>query len=231
MITSHNDHVLDNPIWHTINSYHGQFATGTALAKRYLPTVGFASALLDHSDAALHDLGQITPVGEKALLFEAHLPQHMPGWTQHQSFSVDQLVCAQPVPPLEQSTEIIDLTPADVPDILHLIELTQPGPFFSRTIEVGRYIGIRQQGQLVAMAGERLHLPGYCELSAVCTHPEWQGRGYARLLSTVIVNGIWERGETPFLHVVADNTNAYRLYESLHFRQRCEMTGVVVGRE
>ena len=102
-------------------------------------------------------------------------------------------------------------------------------PFSPRAIEAGRYIGIRQQGQLVAMAGERTHLTGYCEISTVCTHPDWQGRGYARLLTTVIANGIWERGETPYLNILPDNVPAYRLYDSMHFRKRMSMDGYVMS--
>ena len=104
--------------------------------------------------------------------------------------------------------------------MLELTALTKPGPFGSRTHELGTYLGIRCEGQLVAMAGERLKVPGYTEVSAVCTHPEHTGKGYARVLMTEIMRSIGERGETPFLHVRLDNVRAVEIYERLGFRTR-----------
>jgi predicted GNAT family acetyltransferase len=111
----------------------------------------------------------------------------------------------------------ITLGPADLEEMIALVELTQPGPFARRTPEMGRYIGIRDGGRLVAMAGERMHLDGYTEVSAVCTHPDHRGRGYARMLVSEIGRGIVERGETPFLHVYATNAVAIATYEKLGF--------------
>ena len=122
------------------------------------------------------------------------------------------------------------LTIADVPDMLSLVELTKPGPFSPRTIEMGRYVGFRQEGQLVAMAGERFAVPGYREVSAVCTHPDHQGRGYARQLVSYLVNDNLQRGNVLFLHVRAENTRAYTLYETLNFRQRCKIGALFFNR-
>ncbi|GAA1190812.1 hypothetical protein GCM10009654_55290 [Streptomyces hebeiensis] len=116
--------------------------------------------------------------------------------------------------------EAVRLGPADVPEILDLVERTRPGPFLPRTIELGTYLGIRRHGALVAMAGERLRAAGWCEISAVCTAPEHRGQGLAARLVLAVCDGIRDRGETPFLHAAADNTNAVRLYESLGFRLR-----------
>ena len=107
--------------------------------------------------------------------------------------------------------------------MLDLVALAQPGPFLPRTIEMGNYYGIRQDGKLVAMAGERLHLTGFCEISAVCTHPNFRGRGYAAALTTQVAQGISERGELPFLHVAPDNHPAMRLYQKLGFQLRIEI--------
>ena len=125
---------------------------------------------------------------------------------------VDDGVVAAPDP------EAVVLGPTDVPDMLALVERTRPGPFRPGTIRMGTYLGIRQRGRLVAMAGERLHPPGWTEISAVCTEPEHRGRGLATRLVQAVAAGIRERGEIPFLHAAATNVNAIRLYESLGFR-------------
>ena len=116
--------------------------------------------------------------------------------------------------------EAVRLGPADVPEMLALVERTQPGPFLPRTVEMGTYLGIRRDGALVAMAGERLRPPGWTEISAVCTDPAFRGAGLATRLVLAVAHGIRERGETPFLHTAAANTTATRLYESLGFRLR-----------
>ncbi|MFN8376464.1 MAG: GNAT family N-acetyltransferase [Anaerolineae bacterium] len=224
-------YVLDNFCWHALNSDHAHLAGGgVGLAKRYRADVSGASALAEHSEAAYHDLTQIVDVGETTALFEANPPQQMPGWTMRSSFVVDQLICQRPVPEAQSTVNIIDLNATDVPEIMPLIALTRPGPFFARTIETGRYIGIRQGGALVAMAGQRHRFNGYCEISSVCTHPDWQGKGYARVLTSSLVNMIWEEQRVPFLHVFSNNTSAYRLYESLNFSKRCEMTAQIISR-
>jgi predicted GNAT family acetyltransferase len=116
--------------------------------------------------------------------------------------------------------EIVELSAADVPEMMALTALTKPGPFHKRTHELGTYLGIRREKKLVAMAGERLKVPGYTEVSAVCTHPEHTGHGYARILMIEVMRRILERGETPLLHVREDNVRAIQLYERLGFRLR-----------
>lgn len=116
--------------------------------------------------------------------------------------------------------EIIPLGADDVPEMLDLVARTRPGPFFTRTIELGTYLGIRRGGALVAMAGERLRPPGHTEISAVCTDQAWRGHGFGSRLTLAIAAGIRARGEVPFLHAVATNINAIRLYEQLGFQLR-----------
>ncbi len=116
--------------------------------------------------------------------------------------------------------EAVELGAQDVAEMLALVELAKPGPFLPRTIELGRYLGIRRGGKLVAMAGERLRPDGWTEISAVCTHPAWQGNGLGGRLILALVAGIRDRGEQPFLHTAADNVNALRLYDKLGFRLR-----------
>jgi ribosomal protein S18 acetylase RimI-like enzyme len=116
--------------------------------------------------------------------------------------------------------EAVRLGAPDVPQMLGLVARTEPGPFLPRTIEMGTYLGIRRGGALVAMAGERLHLPGWTEISAVCTDGAYRGRGLGTRLTLAVAAGIRARGETPFLHVRASNAGAIRLYEALGFRFR-----------
>src|SRR5262249_17048806 len=123
----------------------------------------------------------------------------------------------------EGEVEIVRLSDADTPAMLALTALVYPAFFRARTAELGAYFGIYQDGKLAAMAGERMHLTGYEEISAVCTHPDFLGRGYARRLVGSLVNGILERGDTPFLHVEGDNERAKSLYERLGFSVRCSI--------
>jgi predicted GNAT family acetyltransferase len=116
--------------------------------------------------------------------------------------------------------QIVELGPVDIPQMMELTALTKPGPFNKRTHELGRYIGVRRDGKLIAMAGERLKVPGYTEVSAVCTHPEHTGRGYARMLMSDVMQRILDGGETPFLHAREDNVHAIGLYEHIGFVRR-----------
>jgi predicted GNAT family acetyltransferase len=121
--------------------------------------------------------------------------------------------------------ELRQLTAEEAPAMVELATLTEPGPFRLRTMELGTFYGIFEAGRLLAMAGKRMHLPGYVEVSAVCTHPDARGRGYARLLMSRVMEEIVRDGKTPFLHSFADNYGAIRVYESLGFtlRQRFEL--------
>jgi predicted GNAT family acetyltransferase len=122
----------------------------------------------------------------------------------------------------------VELAEPDVPEMMALAELTKPGPFGKRTRELGTYLGVRREASLVAMAGERLRLPGYTEVSAVCTHPEHTGKGYAAALIGALVGKIQDRGESAMLHTAADNERAIALYERLGFKQRATLHLLVV---
>jgi len=131
----------------------------------------------------------------------------------------------------QRSSEVVALTEADVPEMMALTALTKPGPFNQRTREMGDYFGIRSNGKLIAMAGERLRVPGYTEISAVCTHPDHLGRGYARALIALLIARIRGRGERPFLHVRPENTRAVALYERLGFEKRLLSRYVILQRQ
>jgi predicted GNAT family acetyltransferase len=126
--------------------------------------------------------------------------------------------------------EIVPLGDGDAAEMLALATLTEPGPFFRRTHQLGDFIGVKQGGKLVAMAGERMKPQGFTEVSGVCTHPEHRGRGYAGGLMRIVAQRILARGETPFLHVYAHNTGAIALYEALGFHRRAAMHMTVLVR-
>ncbi|MET7831030.1 GNAT family N-acetyltransferase [Streptomyces sp. NPDC005386] len=211
-------HPLDNPALGALTGPHAHFAERRGRVLRYPVDVSPWLALPDEPDADdWADLAALVGPGGEAPL-AGYVGATPEGWEVTFSIEGVQLVddglAAAPDP------EAVLLGPADVPEMLDLVERTRPGPFLSRTVELGTYLGIRHEGALVAMAGERLHPPGWTEISAVCTDPAHRGRGLAGRLILAVAHGIRERGETPFLHTGAGNTNAIRLYESLGFRLR-----------
>jgi predicted GNAT family acetyltransferase len=164
--------------------------------------------------------------GDVAALFLDAPPILPDGWSMLISGQMYQMVY-EAAPPQKPSQVLRKLTEADVPDMLALTKLTEPGPFLPRTIELGSYFCIHDSGSLVAMAGERLHLTGFTEVSAVCTHPDFRGRGYGNALMSVVISGILNRGEIPFLHVKTENP-AVRLYQKLGFEIRAQLHLAVI---
>jgi predicted GNAT family acetyltransferase len=154
---------------------------------------------------------------------EPYQPQS--GWTLVASATLLQMVCEeiQLSSPAHAVTAVVELGASDVPEMIGLTTLTKPGPFNQRTHELGSYLGVRRECKLVAMAGERLKVPGFTEVSAVCTHPEHTGRGYAGLLMIEVMQRIRGQEETPFLHVREDNTRAIELYKRLGFVTRAQV--------
>lgn len=211
-------HVLDNPALASLTGPHAHFAERRGRVLRYPVDVSPWLALPDEPDADdWADAAALAGPGAEVPLagFVGQVPK---GWEI--TFEIDGVqfvddgIAAAPDP------EAVRLGPADVPEMLDLVERTRPGPFLPRTVEMGTYLGIRRDGALVAMAGERLHPPGWTEISAVCTDLSVRGQGLATRLILAVAHGIRSRGETLFLHTAAENTNAIRLYESLGFRLR-----------
>ncbi|MGI3228440.1 GNAT family N-acetyltransferase [Streptomyces sp. GTA36] len=211
-------HPLDNPALGSLTGPHAHFAEQRGRVLRYPVDVSPWLALPDEPDADdWADLAALVGPGEELGLpaFDGGIPD---SWEV--TFSLDgvQLVDDGLATALEP--EAVLLGPADVPEMLDLVERTRPGPFLPRTVELGTYLGIRRNGNLIAMAGERLHPPGWTEISAVCTDPDFRGEGLATRLTLAVAHGIRARGETPFLHAAAGNTTAIRLYEAMGFRLR-----------
>ncbi len=226
-MTADGDPELDNPVYGALCGPHARFAQARGRARRYeaevAPFLGLPSApsTQDWRDAA----ALVAPGTYVGFWLEGReLPD---GWRAVMSFDAAQMVGERVTG--AACPEAIPLEAGDVPEMLELVAETEPGPFLPRTIELGDYLGIRTDGKLVAMAGERLHLDGWTEISAVCTSPEHRGRGLASRLIGALAESIQGRSERVFLHVLTSNTGAIRLYEQLGFRVRQSGTITVAG--
>ena len=220
--------LLDNPIWHALNSHHRHLAIRGDTSVRYQSDVAKAAAMPENNTAGFDDLASLVGIDDIIALIGEPLPENLTGWQVLQDERVSQMICEH----LRATDHVsaVQLTGADVPEMLDLVALAEPGPLLPRTIEMGLYLGLRQDRRLVAMAGQRLHLEGFCEISSVCTHPDYRGRGYASALTAMLAEAILERQETPFLHVLSANHVAVRLYGRLGFHQRREIPLPVLKR-
>ena len=213
---------LDNPIWSCLATRHAHLARGNALARRYPSDISPLAGLPAAEAANVAALTTLIDVGDDVALVGPHRPVLPGGWETLYTSKVTQMLRADRSPLPEGDFEVAKLGPADVDEMLALVELTKPGPFRRRTIELGTYIGIRERGRLVAMAGERSWIGEHREVSAICTHPDAQGRGYARALIARVVNRMLCAGETPYLHVESANARAIDVYLALGFVRRAE---------
>jgi predicted GNAT family acetyltransferase len=216
-------HPLDNIIWKALTTRQAEFAESFNQARRFTPEVSPLAAFDEPSPDGYESLaGLVSTQATIGLFLEAPYQPH-PGWSFLAGAPMPEMVYEGNGVQFSRSSsgpEIVELGATDVPDMMALTALTKPGPFHKRTHELGTYMGIRRDRKLVAMAGERLKVPGYTEVSAVCTHPEHTGHGYARLLMAEMMRRILDRGETPILHVRQDNVRAIELYQRLGFNQR-----------
>lgn len=218
---------LDNPVWHALTGPHARFSEGTGLALRYDPEVAAFAALPDEPPpeawAALASL--IGPDGA-AVLFRLDKVEVPDEWEIAASLPTLQMVATERIG--APDPELVALGRDDVDEMLELVALTKPGPFARRTNELGVYLGCREEGRLVAMAGERMHFAGFTEVSAVCTDPNVRKRGLATRLVKAVAAGIDGRGETTMLHVLAENHSAIRVYEQLGFETRASSSVLIV---
>lgn len=221
-------HLLDRPALAALRTRHNIHAQAHGQAMRYDPQVAPFVVTADDSDAALDDLGNLLEDGRMAIMLQRQRSPLPPVAAVELAVDGVQMLAETLAP--APDIDFIPLTAADAPEMVELATLTKPGPFLPRTHELGGYIGIRDKGRLIAMAGERFKVPGFTEVSAVCTHPDYRGRGYAGALTLTVAHRIAARGETPFLHTFATNTNAIRLYEKLGFVLRTMMTVTVLRR-
>jgi GNAT superfamily N-acetyltransferase len=213
---------LDDPIWSCLTTRHAHLASGGAFARRYPPDISPIGALSGIGPVHIAALEKLVPVGDDVGIFGPSVPALDDRWEALHEARLTQMVRASRSPLPEGDADIVALGASDVAEMLALVELTKPGPFRLRTVELGTYIGIRDGGRLVAMAGERMWVGTFRELSAVCTHPDAQGRGYARALIARVVNRMLRAGETPFLNVENSKGHVVDLYAALAFTVRTE---------
>jgi predicted GNAT family acetyltransferase len=213
---------LDNPVWSCLTTRHAHLAHGDGLALRYPPEYSPLSGLPSASPDNLKALQAMVEIGDAVAVAGAHVPEWPGNWETLHRIRLVQMIRRETSPLPEGRARIVPLSAADVADMLALVELTHPGPFRERTIELGAFVGVREGGRLLAMAGERMWVGDHREVSAVCTHPDAQGHGYARALMARVVNRMLRAGQTPFLHVESGNERAIRMYEGLGFVRRAE---------
>jgi len=220
--------LLDNIFWHTLTGPHAKYAAGTNGARRYAR--GF-SPILGFADEAAPDFAALAPCCDPGEHFYCGgwTGPAPAGWRIDAETTMFRMVWDAAMPSADEFPDAVTLGPQHVPQTLELTALTHPGPFGPRTIELGDYFGWFDGETLVAMAGERMHAGTLREISGVCTHPDFQGRGLARRLMIKLIRRQLQRGETPFLHVVRDNSGAHRLYERMGFRDYCETVVRVVS--
>ncbi len=220
------DGLLDNPVLAALNYAQDQLGRCSERAAVYHPDVSPLAGVSEPLPAALRELAQLVPVGSGVgvVHIEAGLPE-LPEWRPIQVICLHQMVCEEP---FAEAEEFDDLSLSDVADMLELAQATDPGPFLKRTIEMGRYVGVRRNGRLVAMAGERMKPPGWVEISGVCTHPDGRGHGYASRLVVALLKDCFATGQRAFLHVREGSSSEARataIYERLGFRHRRDMFG------
>ncbi|WFU09741.1 GNAT family N-acetyltransferase [Rhizobium sp. CB3090] len=222
-------HILDRPAWNALRTAHATLAEGSERARRYPPSIVPFAAPADDTAESLEALASLPAADEIMALVEAN-PMPIPkGLTIISEDKLVQMIAEQPYERISDS-RIEPLTEADAPEMLALATLTKPGPFTLRAQSLGTFWGMKIDGRLVAMAGQRMRQPGFTELSGLCTHPDFQGRGLGRLLFRFVASEISARDETVYLHARAANTLAISLYKAMGFRLRSEMNLRIVTR-
>jgi len=215
-------HPLDNPAFNALISNNKHLANGNEQAKHFADNVAPFVGLRDNSDDDFQQLYELLPYDRPAVFIRDIEQQFSKDWSVLRAMRVPQMIFDKPAEN-NPSVEIIDLTDEHIPQMLSLTKLTNPGPFLERTIEFGHYRGIFDGEELVAMAGQRMHSFNYAEISAVCTHPDYLGRGYARQLLLNQAHRIQSEGNIPYLHVLSTNERALKVYTGLGFVTRKEM--------
>jgi len=217
--------VLDNPIWQALTSLDADKNTGTGnfawLDADIAPFMGMPC----WDEKSQHELLLHAPRERSWFLLYSEEVRFIDEYKIVFTIPLYQYYCKNPgkEPATKKKVEIVPLDMANVDEMIALTALTKPGPFGKRTIEFGNYHGIFEDGKLVAMGGERLHLDGHTEISAICTHPDYQGRGYGAKMTHYLAESVMQKGETPFLHARVDNLKAIDLYKKLGFEIRTGM--------
>lgn len=223
-------HVLDRPVWNALTGRQAALAEGDARAWRLADEYGVFVAGRDCSAECDAAMVALIPEGGSLWTVEAERREPLAGTVLLKEAHLHQMVAGALTPAPPPAFEIVALSEAEAPEMFVLARLTEPGPYNAGTHRLGQFVGVKHDGRLVAMAGERLRPAGFTEVSGVCTHPDFRGRGYAGALMRHVTAAILERGETAFLHSYAHNAGAIALYESLGFRFRSEMWSLILAR-
>jgi ribosomal protein S18 acetylase RimI-like enzyme len=223
-------HPLDRPVWTALCTRQRDVAVGGERALRYHPEISPFVATRDDGPESMQALAELVAEQGSLILFRGD-DGPLPPRTLAAPSAMGVQMVAQALIPLEPTGEIAPLGEADAPAMLALATLTKPGPFLTRTHQLGDFWGVKENGRLVAMAGERMKVEGFTEVSGVCTHPDFRGRGYGGLLLRTVATRIADRGETPFLHAYASNTTAIKLYKSMGFALRRSLSVTVLSRQ
>ena len=229
------NHPLDRAVWNGLTTRLSSFTTpeSDARAVRIDPEVGVFLSAADasrESRARLTELARLHPGAGLVEHADGPMADVLPdGIAVDRRIGLVQMTSVALTPGKAPVIAFETLTPADAPAMLALATLTRPGPFRSRTRELGPFIGVKQDGQLVAMAGRRLRVDGFTELSGVCTHPNHRGKGYAAALSRAVVGQIHASGEAAFLHAFADHEATIAFYRSLGFEVRAPMIYTILA--
>ncbi|MFD2582892.1 GNAT family N-acetyltransferase [Pedobacter vanadiisoli] len=225
------EHVLDNPIYYALSSAHSHMAKGSDRVKYYVEDITAFAGLKDNSQDDLNTLYQISPA-ESFFIFFSKTPVEIPEqWKLLTQIDMFQLVFRGKEMPIADVRGITDLDLKHVTEMIDLVELTKPGPFLAKTIALSNYTGIFVNDKLASMAGHRFFPSPYREISAVCTHPDHLGKGYAFKILQEQIKRILLRSEIPFLHVRNDNEGAIKLYQKLGFEIRTDMIAYVIKKE
>jgi predicted GNAT family acetyltransferase len=215
---------FDYPIWTALTTRQRTLAEGGALARRYPFAIAPFAATADSSPESFAALHALMAPSEVAVLFTPDAVPQPAGFDIVMASTGEQMF-GSPRAATTRET-VVQLGAADAPQMLALAELTKPGPFTLRTHELGNFFGIRIDGRLAAMTGERMKPGNHTEMTAVCVHPDFRGRGLAQALMSVVARQIEARGEIPFLHVFSDNAAAIALYrrQGMEIRRRIHVT-------
>ncbi len=223
------DHPLDHPVWTALTTRQESLARIEGGIRRYRPEFGPFAASADGTAVSLAGLASLVPEGSQVYLAQREVIDPPPGLRVLRVAKAVQMIVARIIGPSDEFPCDV-LTSDNAPEMLALAQLTRPGPFAERTHELGCFLGIRHEGRLVAMAGERMKPGPFTEISGVCTHPDHRGKGYAAGLTREVGRAILARGETPFLHAFSDNANAIALYGRLGFTMRWEPLLIALAR-
>jgi len=219
--------ILDRPGWSALTTRHADLAVGNSLARRFGPGISAFAGTLNNEPESLEALAALARPGEPMIVAQTG-PIGVPrGFRPATITPLVQMILERPIEPIADPN-IVRLGWPDAEEMFALATLTKPGPFTLKSQALGGFWGIRDSGRIVAMAGERLKQPGFVELSGVCVHPDFRGRGLARALSQFVSHQIAAAGDTPYLHTFSGNAPAISLYESLGFRHRADLTVVAI---